>query len=39
MGDEVAVLEDRSKVYEDGTVVQVRLLSVPESNRFPEGIK
>lgn len=39
MDDAVSVLEDRSKVYGDGTVVQVRLLSVPESDRFPEGIK
>lgn len=39
MSDDVVALVDRSKVYEDGTVVQVRILSVPESDRFPDGVK
>lgn len=39
MSDDVVALVDRSKVYDDGTVVQVRILSVPESDRFPNGLK
>ena len=39
MRDEVAVLEDQTRAYVDGTVARIRVLAVPESSRFPEGIK
>lgn len=39
MGEDVEVLRDESRVYDDGTVARVRVLAVPESDRFPEGIK
>lgn len=39
MSDDVVALEDRSKAYDDRTVVQVRILSVPASDRFPMGVK
>lgn len=38
MGD-VRVLRDETEAYSDGTVARVRLLAVPESERFPDGIK
>ncbi|MFB6309018.1 MAG: DUF6516 family protein [Haloarculaceae archaeon] len=36
---EVTVVEDETVAYDDGTVARVRVLSVPESERFPDGIK
>jgi len=39
MGDDVTVLEDEIQAYDDGTVGKVRVLAVPESDRFPTGIK
>jgi hypothetical protein len=39
MGDDVVVLEDETAAYDDGTVAKARVLSVPESERFPEGLK
>lgn len=39
MSDDVTVLEDEIEVYADGTVARVRVLSVPESERFEGGIK
>lgn len=39
MSDDVVAIVDRSKVYDDGTVVQVRVLSVPDSDTYPRGIK
>lgn len=39
MDDEVVVLEDETEVYPDETVARVRVLSVPESERFAEGLK
>jgi hypothetical protein len=39
MSDDVTVLEDEIKAYADGTVARVRVLSVPTSERFEEGIK
>jgi hypothetical protein len=38
MGD-VTVLRDEIEAYSDGIVARVRILSVPESERFPDGIK
>lgn len=38
MGD-VVVLRDEIEAYADGTVARVRVLPVPESDQFPEGIK
>lgn len=39
MGDGVAVLRDEIEAYSDGTVARVRVLSVPVSERFPDGVK
>jgi len=39
MSDAVTVLEDEIEAYADGTVARVRVLSVPISRRFEEGIK
>jgi hypothetical protein len=39
MADDVVVLRDEQTAYDDGTVVKVRLLRVPESDRFEEGVK
>ena len=39
MADDVVVLRDEQTAYDDGTVVRVRLLRVPESERFGEGVK
>lgn len=37
--DDVTVLLDREAVYDDGTVVAVRILGIPRSDTYPEGIK
>ena len=39
MTDDVTVLREAETVYDDGTVVSIRLLSVPVSETFPMGIK
>jgi hypothetical protein len=39
MADDVTVVRDEIQAYEDDTVARVRVLSVPDSDRFPEGIK
>jgi len=39
MGGDVTVLEDEIVAYDDATVARVRVLSVPRSDRFPEGVK
>jgi len=39
MDDAVTVIRDETQVYGDGTVASVRVLSVPESDRFPDGLK
>lgn len=39
MAGDVTVLRDRTTTYDDGTVVAVRLLSVPKSETYPRGIK
>ena len=39
MGDDVAVLEDEIQAYDDGTVVRIRILDVPVSDQYPDGIK
>lgn len=39
MSDDAIVLEDEISAYADGTVARVRVLSVPTSERFEEGIK
>jgi hypothetical protein len=36
---DVRVLEDTKRRFEDGTVLRVRVLSVPESEKFPDGVK
>lgn len=38
MGDDVSVLRDEIEVYAD-EVVTVRVLAVPSSGQFPDGIK
>lgn len=39
MDEDVTILQDDIEAYDDGTVARVRVLSVPTSDRFPEGIK
>ncbi|GAA0524567.1 hypothetical protein GCM10008992_26310 [Halorubrum aquaticum] len=39
MSDDVTVLEDEIEAYADVTVARVRVLSVPTSDRFEDGIK
>lgn len=39
MDEDVTVLRDEIQAYDDGTVARVRVLSVPTSDRFPEGVK
>jgi hypothetical protein len=38
MDEDVTVLRDEIQAYDDGTVARVRVLSVPTSDRFPEGV-
>ena len=37
--DDVRVLEDTERRFADGTVLRVRVLAVPESEKFPDGVK
>lgn len=37
--DGVRVLEDTERWFADGTVLRVRVLTVPESEKFPDGVK
>lgn len=37
--DDVRVLEDTEQHFEDGGVLRVRVLSVPKSEKFPDGVK
>jgi len=37
--DDVRVLEDTERRFDDGTILRVRVLSVPVSEKFPDGIK
>ena len=39
MDEDVTILRDEIEAYDDGTVARVRTLAVPESDRFPEGVK
>lgn len=39
MGDDVTVVRDEIEAYADGTVARIRILAVPTSERFPEGVK
>jgi len=39
MDDDVTVLQDEISAYDDGTVARVRVLEVPASDRFQDGIK
>ena len=39
MGDDAVVVRDEIDAYNDGTIARVRVLSVPDSDRFPAGIK
>ncbi|EMA31700.1 toxin-antitoxin system TumE family protein [Halobiforma nitratireducens] len=39
MTDDVTAVRDETEAYTDGTVARVRVLVVPESEKFPEGIK
>jgi len=36
---DVTVVRDEIEAYDDGTVARVRVLQVPRSRRFEEGIK
>jgi len=37
--DDVRVLEDTTRHFADGTVLRARVLSVPESEKYPDGVK
>lgn len=37
--DDVRVLEDTERRFDDGTVLRVRVLAVPASEKFPDGVK
>jgi hypothetical protein len=37
--EDVRVLEDTERRFEDGTVLRVRVLAVPDSEKFPDGVK
>lgn len=37
--EDVRTLEDTDRRFADGTVLRVRLLAVPESAKFPGGVK
>jgi hypothetical protein len=37
--DDVRVLEDTERRFADGTVLRVRVLAVPKSEKFPDGVK
>lgn len=37
--DDVEVVLDRERETEDGNVVRVKAMRVPESEEFPEGVK
>lgn len=37
--DDVRVVEDTERHFEDGTVLRVRVLTVPDSEKFPDGVK
>jgi len=37
--DDVEVVLDRERETEDGHVVRVKAMRVPESEKFPEGVK
>lgn len=39
MGGDVTVVRDEGTAYDDGMVARVRVLSVPPSDTYPEGIK
>jgi len=34
--DDIRVLEDTERRFDDGTVLRVRVLAVPESEKFPD---
>ena len=37
--EDVRVLEDTERRFADGSVLRVRVLAVPESEKFPDGVK
>jgi hypothetical protein len=39
MADDVVVLEDERVGYDDGTVAAIRVLEVPQSETYPDGVK
>ena len=39
MNSDATVIEDEIEAYADGTVARIRILSVPVSDRFEEGVK
>ena len=38
-GDEIRILEHQSTTMPTGARVKIRIITVPESKKFPEGIK
>ncbi|QCC52812.1 toxin-antitoxin system TumE family protein [Halapricum salinum] len=39
MGGDVTVVRDETSAYDDDTVASVRVLSVPTSEQYPQGVK
>lgn len=39
MGGDVTVLAVERKAYDDGTIASIRVLDVPHSEQYPDGIK
>lgn len=39
MSDDVTELENRRRAYDDGTLAKIRILAVPESDTYPDGLK
>jgi len=39
MSGDVTVVREEGKAYDDGTVARVRVLSVPVSEQYPDGVK
>jgi len=39
MGGDGRVVRDETSAYDDGTVASVRVLSVPISEQYPDGVK
>lgn len=39
MGDEIRVVRDYYREHDDGSIERVKVIHVPTSEKFPEGVK